>query len=892
MKSIRLLSNPVTTQLDGDVDGEVKKLISGRLGYTSEYNGTIRQSTFFKWGEGQFPTGFLTTVYKALTAAKYHVTVIRHEAPPPLGPPVRECVVDSFGNDPRYDYQFRTGELLARHRQIIAQVATGGGKCFRPGTEVLMSDGTRRKIEDVRVGDQLLGDDNTLRTVTGTHSGRSKMYRIKPTAATSYDEWVCNDRHTLSLKYCGRAKAYRDKDVVDIDIEDYLAENKTFKHCAKQFSVGYDGWDAVDFPHDPYLIGLWLGDGSVHGVEITNPEPEIREYLERMSIRHGMSLNDYARKKEGVCPTLALSTQRGKLNHLRRALHGFRYETPDGKWLKTIPMKYLTSSRQQRLQLLAGLIDTDGYLHKNSLEIIQKSKRLADAIQFLGRSLGYRVSRSEKWAMGAPYQRMHISGELSEIPTRVPRKRVTSQSRNKVATHTSFEVSVDSEDGEYVGIEVDGNHRFLLADFTVVHNSRVCKIAFKHLGRTTLFLTTRKVLMHQMRDSIMETMNIPVGMVGEGDINVIEGFNVGMVQTIAQQMVEKSVSDELMSTLDAQYAKEQKEIKAFTRDHLGGLSAHQRLERLKSFKAALVAKREPEREVEERVKAKVAAHNQRAVYVREMLLKFECVIMEEAHEASSDSYFRVMNGCRNAHYRLALTATPFMNDDMEANMRLMATAGEIAIQVSEQELIENGILARPYFRYLTARAPLLLSRTATYQKAVKMGITENEDRNRQIVTETIRANRHGLSGLILVQQRAHGEILKRMMQAAAPDIDVDYIQGSSSKAQRKAGIEVIKRGGILIGTTILDVGVDVPSVGFLAIGGGGKAETGLRQRIGRALRAKKSGPNICYIIDFSDPFHQHLKKHAKLRRAIVEQTPGFREGILAGDFDYAVFGNE
>ena len=85
---------------------------------------------------------------------------------------------------------------------------------------------------------------------------------------------------------------------------------------------------------------------------------------------------------------------------------------------------------------------------------------------------------------------------------------------------------------------------------------------------------------------------------------------------------------------------------------------------------------------------------------------------------------------------------------------------------------------------------------------------------------------------------------------------------------------------VLIGTNILDVGVDVPSIGMVILAAGGKAEVQLRQRIGRGLRRKKTGKNITYIIDFQDSFNQHLLKHAKTRQEIITNTPGFAEGIV------------
>ena len=83
--------------------------------------------------------------------------------------------------------------------------------------------------------------------------------------------------------------------------------------------------------------------------------------------------------------------------------------------------------------------------------------------------------------------------------------------------------------------------------------------------------------------------------------------------------------------------------------------------------------------------------------------------------------------------------------------------------------------------------------------------------------------------------------------------------------------------------------MDVPAVGLIVFAGGGKAEVALRQRIGRGLRAKKSGPNAAFVLDFADDYNNHLKMHYMTRRAIVEGTPGFAENIV-NDFDYAGIG--
>lgn len=352
--------------------------------------------------------------------------------------------------------------------------------------------------------------------------------------------------------------------------------------------------------------------------------------------------------------------------------------------------------------------------------------------------------------------------------------------------------------------------------------SRIAKLCFARLNRPTLFLTTRGILMHQMRTGFVSDMGLKVGIFGDDRWSTPELMNVGMVQTFAARL------------------------------------------------------KDPTREAE----------------TIELLQRFEFVILEEAHEASGNSYYDIMRHCKRANYRLALTATPFMKDSEEANMRLMGVSGPVAIKVSEQMLIERGILAKPYFKYMQLQPPKGLYRSTPWQKAYEFGIVKNDIRNAAIVSEAVKAVAHGLSVMVLVQHTAHGTELSNLMTAA--DLRCNFIKGAHDQKERTAAINALKEGkiNVLIGSTILDVGVDVPAVGMIILAGAGKAEVALRQRIGRGLRSKKDGPNVAFIVDFADALNNHLRDHANTRRAIVEGTPGFAEGILppGSDFPYARVG--
>lgn len=351
--------------------------------------------------------------------------------------------------------------------------------------------------------------------------------------------------------------------------------------------------------------------------------------------------------------------------------------------------------------------------------------------------------------------------------------------------------------------------------------SMIARTAVKAIMRPSIFLTTRQVLMYQMKEGFEEA-GFKVGVMGDGEWSPKRGINVATVQTI-----------------------------------------HSRL-----------------------------ANPDQAVQTRRLLQLMEFAILEEAHEASSDTYYDVMNALPNAYYRLALTATPFMRSEGEDNMRLMAASGQVGIKISEKLLIDRGVLAKPYFKYIKAPMPSTLLRSSSWQKAYDMGIVTNDARNGIIVDEVVRAVKIGLPAMILVQRKNHGAALKEAMRARG--IRVDFIYGGHDQQRRQRSLNRLKDGSlqVLIGSTILDVGVDVPAVGLVVLAGGGKAEIALRQRIGRGLRAKKNGPNACMVLDFDDGKNKHLIKHYKTRRNIIEGTPGFNENILklGADFPYKELG--
>lgn len=367
---------------------------------------------------------------------------------------------------------FYIKENLPHKRGILLFGPPGNGKCLKKGTEVLMYDGSVKKVDDVEIDDLLMGDDSTPRKVLGLNNGNGLMYKVQPVKGDSY---TVNDEHVLSLKTTGSFDKNEKGKVIDIGIKDYLKKSNTFKHHIKGYRVG------VDFPKlsvkiDPYMVGLWLADGHSHSVAITTPDDEIIKYLEQFATSIDLKCN-IIQNKSG-CNTYSITHGKGSgyVTPIFRLFKGYNLISN-----KHIPYVYKCNDRETRLKMLAGLLDGDGYLNGNCYEIVQKVKQLAMDINYLARSLGFAAYTKKvdkeccNTGVWGVYYRTHISGSgLDKIPLLLKRKKAKERIQKKDVLVTGIKVSAVGN-MDYYGFELNGNGRFLLSDFTVTHNSSFIK---------------------------------------------------------------------------------------------------------------------------------------------------------------------------------------------------------------------------------------------------------------------------------------------------------------------------------------------------------------------------------------------------------------------------------
>ena len=405
--------------------------------------------------------------------------------------------------------------------------SVGTGKCHAKDTPILMYDGSIKMVQDIQVGELLMGDNSTPRKVLSLASGEDDMYDIIPTKGEKY---TVNSEHILCLQstklgityiksqsqspYAVRYINMKTKSIIsksfptrkeaeefqeyvsqdnimEIEVKDYLKLSKNIQRNLKGYRTAVK-FESKEVSLDPYLLGYWLGDGSQRGPVISSQDAIVLKYMRDYAIENDLTFN-YQSQYD-----YRFSGSRQKGNKVLKDLQYYQLINN-----KHIPLEYKANDRVIRLQLLAGLIDSDGYcdVKGRCYEITQKNKVLAEDIVYLCRSLGFAAYMKEcqKYCMykgenkTGTYWRTCISGAgLEEIPVKIIRKKQQERTINKNALVTGITVESVGRGG-YYGFTLDGNNRYVLGDFTVTHNTCSAIAAatsnFEPFGYTILWVT-------------------------------------------------------------------------------------------------------------------------------------------------------------------------------------------------------------------------------------------------------------------------------------------------------------------------------------------------------------------------------------------------------------------
>lgn len=342
-----------------------------------------------------------------------------------------------------------------------------GSKCLLKDTKILMFDGTVKSVQDVRIGDKVMSPTSEPRTVVSTATGNEQMYKI--THKKGGDSYVVNKSHILSLVRNNKAYKYVEElpgAAVNVPVCEYVNKSGKWKKCFSGYKTGTIAFPHRDTAYDPYYMGLWLGDGKSESHHIYNMDVEVIDWLRDYCVELGLTFFCKKQKHNG-CFKIGTTYKQGirhpfieylKTNNLYKNKH--------------ILPEYKVNSEENRLKLLAGLLDTDGCLNKKHnyeyYTIVTKFDKLSEDIRFLCGSLGLYTSHR---LVGGLYHLVYISGDIGKIPCKIRRKQSTFTPK-KAYLQSSIVVEEYNDTTEYHGFTLKENGLFVLADsFIVTHNT-------------------------------------------------------------------------------------------------------------------------------------------------------------------------------------------------------------------------------------------------------------------------------------------------------------------------------------------------------------------------------------------------------------------------------------
>lgn len=262
--------------------------------------------------------------------------------------------------------------------------------------------------------------------------------------------------------------------------------------------------------------------------------------------------------------------------------------------------------------------------------------------------------------------------------------------------------------------------------------------------------------------------------------------------------------------------------------------------------------------------------------VWQLLERTELLMFDECHHLQSNMWTVIGENCP-AHRRAGLSASAFEDPNSRCydDMLLIGQTGEIVCHVPPRWLIDRGFLAEPLIHYTAINTPR--PKSMDYSTVYNEGIVENQLRNILIAGYAEILRNYGFKVLILVQRINHGKNLLKLLKD--PNVvfsyggdqmfqwDGDLVEANMSPEELSTRFEH-QTAGILIGSTVYDESIDIPSMTALIMAGGGRKYRRTVQRIGRAAHSTNE---FVHVFDFWDYQHPYLQKHSRLRLQTYNQ---------------------
>jgi len=378
-----------------------------------------------------------------------------------------------------FPFQKNGARWLTTRRGALLADQMGLGKAQPLDSKILTPTGWKN-MGNIRVGDKLIGSNGKVILVTGVYpKGSKEVFRVNFSDG-SYTE--CCDDHLWQVNSPNRKFSGANPKVLALSeirkrIKDKNGNRLHFIPTVKDMDL--ESKKEEGYRIDPYFLGALIGDGSLtHQVRFSTADNEMIDFIRKM-LPPGHVI------KQASKYDWSISSNKGKDgNIVRNSLRaiGLFGKRAEGKF---VPHSYKFASLQDRVSILQGLLDTDGYCNENTIEYCSVSKTLAEDVLFLVQSIGGTAKITEKPTNCQLAYRVRVSIPSGIFPFRLKRRLDKYKNRTKYEPTRSIEsvvsvgvkkvqcISVDSDDGLYVTDQFIVTHNTIQTIIAIPENAPI-----------------------------------------------------------------------------------------------------------------------------------------------------------------------------------------------------------------------------------------------------------------------------------------------------------------------------------------------------------------------------------------------------------------------------------
>ena len=381
-----------------------------------------------------------------------------------------------IGRQPFYGFEVTGDRLYCLADYSITHNSRGGGKALSINTLVQIPDG-QTEIKNIKIGDTVFDRQGLPTKVTGVFpQGVVPMYRITFRSGRQIEccenhLWEVSKWNSTNLTVLDTKTMFTDfKGIRAKDFKYKIRNNNLVEYTTKPYDI------------DTYLLGLILGDGGAYEYKYKHTHKQVKITANKIDVPHYTSyldtinvpyrvLNKKGTDNYSIIFNTDLFNKLKNLDLVNCKAHS-----------KFIPKEYLYGDSTQRLKLLQGILDTDGYVNvrqgtNNTINFASVSKQLIHDVVYLCRSLGIACKQPKHYnnKYQGYWETTLYTNNADVFSLDRKKSLITNKTTNRQLSNHLWDVVYNIEplqEAEAICITVDNDeHLFLIEDFVVTHNS-------------------------------------------------------------------------------------------------------------------------------------------------------------------------------------------------------------------------------------------------------------------------------------------------------------------------------------------------------------------------------------------------------------------------------------